>query len=139
MVGVEFSLVVVAEGAKPKGGEVTVLARKKAAHALERLGGVGNRVAVQIEEMTGMETRVTVLGHLQRGGTPTPFDRNLSTRFGVAAVGLIEEGLFGRMVCYRNFQIESVRIQEAVGAFKIVDPDGQFVRTAEAIGISFGR
>jgi phosphofructokinase-like protein len=137
--GSKFSIIVVAEGAKPLGGHVTVFAQRKAENALERLGGVGNRVAAQIEEMTGVETRVTVLGHLQRGGTPGSFDRILSTRFGVAAVDLVKEGLFGRMVCYRNFQIESVRIQEAVGAFKAVDPDGQFVRTAEAIGIAFGR
>jgi len=137
--GSKFSIVVVAEGAKPLGGDVTVLTPKKSGHLVERLGGVGNCVAAEIEERTGVETRVTVLGHLQRGGTPTPFDRNLSTRFGVAAVDLVKEGMFGRMVCYRNFQIESVRIQEAVGAFKAVDPDGQLVRTAEAIGISFGR
>jgi len=137
--GSKFSIIVVAEGAKPLGGDVTVKEDKKVPHAIERLGGIGNVIGAQIMEITGVETRVTVLGHLQRGGTPTPFDRILSTRFGVAAIGLIEQERFGRMVCYRDFRIGSVRIEEAVGAFKAVDPDGQLVRTAEAIGIEFGR
>jgi len=137
--GSKFSIIVVSEGAKPLGGDVTVLEDKKEPGRLERLGGVGNVIGAQITELTGMETRVTVLGHLQRGGTPSPFDRILSTRFGVAAVELIAQERFGRMVCYRDYRIDSVRIEEAVGAFKSVDPHGQLVTTAEAIGIEFGR
>jgi len=137
--GAKFSIIVVAEGARPIGGDVTVLEGKKAAHKLERLGGIGQKIGAQISDKTGMETRVTVLGHLQRGGTPSPFDRILSTRFGVKAVELIKQERFGRMVCYRDYQIDSVKIEEAVGSFKAVDPDGQLVRTAEALGIEFGR
>lgn len=137
--GSHFSIIVVAEGAKPVGGDVIVLEKKKVGHGLDRLGGVGDQVGAQIQDITGMETRTTVLGHIQRGGTPTAFDRNLSTRFGVAAVNLVNEERFGRMVCYQDFRIESVRIEKAVGSFKAVDPDGELVRTAEAIGISFGR
>jgi len=137
--GSKFSIIVVSEGAKPLGGDVTVLEDKKEPGRLERLGGVGNVIGAQITELTGMETRVTVLGHLQRGGTPSPFDRILSTRFGVAAVELIAQERFGRMVCYRDYRIDSVRIEEAVGAFKSVDPHGQLVTAAEAIGIEFGR
>lgn len=137
--GSGFSIIVVAEGAKAKGGDVTVLHEAKNASSLERLGGVGNVIANQITEKTGVETRVTVLGHLQRGGTPNPFDRILATRFGVEAVELVKQERFGRMVCYRDYRIDSVKIEDAVGAFKAVDPDGQLVRTAEAIGIAFGR
>jgi len=137
--GAKFSIIVVSEGAKPLGGDVTVLEDKKEPGRLERLGGVGNVIGAQITELTGMETRVTVLGHLQRGGTPSPFDRILSTRFGVAAVELIAQERFGRMVCYRDYRIDSVKIEEAVGAFKAIDPHGQLVTTAEAIGIEFGR
>jgi 6-phosphofructokinase 1 len=137
--GSGFSIIVVAEGARPKGGDVTVLRAAKDASSLERLGGVGNVIAAQITEQTGVETRVTVLGHLQRGGTPSPFDRILSTRFGVEAVELVRQERFGRMVCYRDYRVDSVKIEDAVGAFKLVDPDGQMVRAAEAIGIGFGR
>jgi 6-phosphofructokinase 1 len=138
-IGAKFSIIVVAEGAVAGDGERTVLEEAKTPHSIERLGGVGNKIAVQIEELTGVETRVTVLGHLQRGGTPSAFDRILSTRFGVEAVKLVHQERFGRMVCYRDYQIDSVKIADAVGAFKAVDPHGQLVRTAEAIGIDFGR
>lgn len=82
--------------------------------------------------------RVSVLGHIQRGGSPSPFDRILATRFGVAAVELIAQGGFGRMVCLRNERIESVHIADAVGQVKTVNPDGEMVRTARAVGICFG-
>jgi len=84
------------------------------------------------------EVRVSVLGHIQRGGSPSPFDRILATRFGVAAVDLIAQGGFGRMVCLRNERIESVHIADAVGQVKTVNPDGEMVRTARAVGICFG-
>jgi len=137
--GSKFSIIVVAEGAKPKGGEITVLHKAKDSSSLERLGGIGNKIGAQIMEKTGIETRVTVLGHLQRGGTPIPFDRILATRFGVHAVELVKQERFGRMVCYRDYRIDSVKIEDAVGSFKAVDPEGQLVRAAEAIGIEFGR
>lgn len=137
--GSKFSIIVVAEGAKPLGGTVTVKEQAKDKSRLDRLGGIGQVIGNQITELTGVETRVTVLGHLQRGGTPSAFDRILSTRFGVAAVRLIEQERFGRMVCFRDYRIDSVKIGDAVGAFKAVDPHGQLVGTAEAIGIEFGR
>jgi 6-phosphofructokinase len=84
------------------------------------------------------ETRVTVLGHIQRGGSPSPFDRILATRFGVEAVELIAKGKFGYMVCLREARIHSVPVSEAVGALKTVDPKGEMVSIAKAIGIGFG-
>ena len=84
------------------------------------------------------EVRVSVLGHMQRGGSPSPYDRILATRFGVAAVDLIAEGGFGKMVCLQNGRIEAVEIAQAIGQMKKVDPQGQLVQTARAIGICFG-
>jgi 6-phosphofructokinase 1 len=95
---------------------------------------VGNAIAARADK----EVRVSVLGHIQRGGSPSPFDRILATRFGVAAVELIARGGFGRMVCLRNESIESVHIADAVGQVKTVNPDGEMVRTARAVGICFG-
>jgi len=133
-----FSIIVVAEGAKPKGGEMTVV-KKASKGEFERLGGVGEKVALEIERKSGLETRVTVLGHLQRGGTPCPFDRILSSRYGMAAIDLVHEKKFGCMPCLKGLNIESVSIEEAVGSFKLVDPEGELVRTAETLGIEFGR
>jgi ATP-dependent phosphofructokinase / diphosphate-dependent phosphofructokinase len=84
------------------------------------------------------ETRVTVLGHIQRGGSPSPFDRILSTRFGVAVVDLIAQGKFGQMVCLREARIHAVSIADAVGALKMVDPKGEMVTIAKSIGVCFG-
>jgi len=136
--GKKFSIVVVAEGATPLGGQLVV--QKVIADSADpiRLGGIGNQVGQQIEEMTGVETRVTVLGHLQRGGSPTPFDRILATRYGTAAVKLIYEGKFGKMVSLKTPFIKSVDLEEAVKELRRVSPDGEFVQTAKAIGISFG-
>lgn len=103
-----------------------------------RAGTVGNLVGNAVAEKANKEVRVSVLGHIQRGGSPTPFDRILGTRFGVAAVDLIAEGGFGRMVCLRNECIGSVDIGEAIGKLKMVNPNGELVRAARAIGISFG-
>ncbi len=88
--------------------------------------------------MLKKDVRVTVLGHIQRGGSPSPFDRILATRFGVEAVELIARGEFGRMVCLRAGEIESVTLDEAVGEVRLVDPHGSMVRTARAVGITFG-
>lgn len=137
--GSNFSIVVVAEGAKPAGGDVILLNPEMKGTIHEKLGGIGFKVAKDIEAGTGMETRATVLGHLQRGGQPCSFDRYLSTKFGRAAADLVKAEKFGHMVCYRGGEIRSIPIADAIGGFKSVDPDGDGVRTAEALGISFGR
>ncbi|MGE5553614.1 MAG: 6-phosphofructokinase [Betaproteobacteria bacterium] len=136
--GKKFSIVVVAEGAKEEGGELAVDRVVKESFDPVRLGGIGRRVGEALERLTGMETRVTVLGHLQRGGSPTPFDRILATRFGAAAVRLIRRGQFGRMVCLRGTRIDSVPLEVAVGEMKRVSPESDLVMTARALGISFG-
>lgn len=136
-----FGIVVIAEGAKPLGGDVVTLAPAEKGR-LERLGGAGNRIGDDISRNLGSENvdvRVTVLGHIQRGGSPTAFDRILSTRFGYEAVELIARGDFGKMVCLKGQDIISVPLEDAVSRMKSVPPEGQLVKTAEAIGISFGR
>src|ERR1700681_1188181 len=126
--GKRFTIMVVAEGVK------LPLAFKEK----RRAGSVGNLIGNAIATSANKEVRVSVLGHIQRGGSPSPFDRILATRFGVAAVDLIAEGRFGKMVCLRNERIEAVDIDHAVGQLKTVDPHGQIVNTARSIGISFG-
>jgi ATP-dependent phosphofructokinase / diphosphate-dependent phosphofructokinase len=134
--GDHSSIVVVAEGATASGGGRAVVGTTPEGY--ERLGGIGNKVGDAIRQ-TGLDVRVTVLGHLQRGGSPTPFDRLLATRFGVAAVNLIAEGKLGQMVSLRSPHIVSVPLEDAIKGRKMVDPDGEMVRSAEAIGVSFGR
>lgn len=136
--GKKFSIVVVAEGASPLGGEMVVQRMVEGSFDPVRLGGIGNVVSYQIEETTGMESRATILGHLQRGGTPTAFDRILATRYGAGAVNLAMSGGFGKMVCLRTPNIESVSLAEAVGEQRLVPVGGDLVRTARQIGISFG-
>lgn len=136
--GKRFSIVVVAEGARPMGGEMVVQRTVAGSPDPIRLGGVGQVIAHQLELCAGLETRVTVLGHLQRGGIPTSFDRWLATRFGVAAVRLLMEGHAGRMVCLRGQRIESVELQEAVSRLRRVDPNGEEVLVARSVGTSFG-
>ena len=99
---------------------------------------MGNLISDAVGMCLRRETRVTVLGHIQRGGSPSPFDRILSTRFGVAAVDLIAQGQFGKMVCLRGDRILSVDITEAIGRMKAVDPAGELVATAKSVGIGFG-
>ncbi len=101
-------------------------------------GQVGNAIGYAIREYLKREVRVTVLGHVQRGGSPSPFDRTLATRFGVHAVDLIAKGQYDRMVCLRSSKIESVPLTEAIGANKLVDPSSDYVRAARAVGITFG-
>ena len=103
-----------------------------------RLGGIGNLVGEEIERRLLRETRVVVLGHLQRGGPPTTFDRVLATQFGAHAVRLVAQGHFGKMVCYRPPSIQEVSISDAVTELSSVDPDGAAVQAARALGISFG-
>lgn len=136
--GKSFSIIVVAEGAKPLGGEMVVGKIVKDSPDPVRLGGIGNYVAQQLENLTCLETRVTVLGHVQRGGSPTPYDRILSTRYGVAAVELVQAEKFGMMVSLQGDTITAVPIEEAVGKLKNVPPDGELVRVAKSIGVEFG-
>ena len=131
-----FALVVVAEGASQKGhGMVSVGDR---AEGEVRLGGISALVAREIEKLTGRETRNVVLGHLQRGGTPTPFDRALCTMFGAAAVELIASGDFGKMVAFQGTEVTSVPIQKAIERLKTVPLNDTLMRTARAMGISLG-
>lgn len=133
--GKRFTLVVVAEGAElPEGG----LVGNEREGAQARLGGIGQIVANEIEQRLHRETRVAVLGHLQRGGPPTTFDRVLATEYGAHAVRLVLEGKFGHMVCYQPPEIQSVPIIEAVNHLRQVDPQGSAVQAARALGISFG-
>ncbi len=126
--GKYFSIIVVAEGAKFEGTEIT-LEKKSDAFGHVRLGGIGEHLAGKIEDMTGYETRVTVLGHIQRGGSATAFDRVLGTRFGEKAIQLIKKGLFGHMVALKANDIVSVPLEIAVGKLKTVDAD--FYRMAK--------
>ncbi len=116
------SLVVVAEGAKPKEGTMVVQSGEVDQFGHERLGGIANVVAGEIEKRTGFETRVTILGHVQRGGTPTAFDRVLATRFGIGAIDAVHNKAFGHMVALQAGEIVLVPLAEAVGESKTVDP-----------------
>lgn len=137
VLGRPFSLVVVAEGAAPAGGE-KVFAAVDETTGWKRLGGVSFAIANQIGEMSGYEVRTTVLGHIQRGGSPVPTDRILATRFGVEATRLAIEGNFGHSVALHCDQVVPVPLAEAVGRIKQVDPANQLVATARAVGIVFG-
>jgi phosphofructokinase-like protein len=116
------SIVVVAEGAVPKEGTMTLQSGEIDAFGHVRLGGISQALAEAIEERTGFETRQTILGHVQRGGTPTAFDRVLATRFGVAAIDAVHDGAFGQMVALQGGEIVRVPLSEAVGTLKTVDP-----------------
>jgi phosphofructokinase-like protein len=133
--GKRFSLIVIAEGAVLPDGR---LVSRPGASGNVILGGVGAVTALEVEELTGMETRVTVLGHLQRGGTPSPFDRILATRFGVRAVELVLEQQFGCMVALKTPDICVVQIEDAVREQRKVKADGEMVRFARAVGMHFG-
>ena len=132
-----FTLIVVAEGARAQGGDF-VTKDSTAKDREVRLGGIGGVVAEEVGQRTGKETRVVVLGHLQRGGGPTTFDRLLCTRFGVKAVQLVQEGKFGYMAASCPPDTVAVPITQAIGRLRTVPPDGDIVRTARALGLSFG-
>ncbi|HBX23668.1 MAG TPA: ATP-dependent 6-phosphofructokinase [Desulfotomaculum sp.] len=134
----KFSIIVVAEGAKPKDGEMVVKKMVEGSFDPIRLGGIGDAVAQAVELATGKESRVTVLGHLQRGGSPTAFDRILATRYGVGAVNLVAEGNFGKMACLKGLNIESVPLAEAVGELRTVPTDGELIKVARQLGICLG-
>jgi len=137
--GSRFSIIVAAEGAFPDGGSRIVAKKAEDCSSVERLGGIGHYVAQQLEQCLDMDVRVTVLGHLQRGGSPTTFDRALASRFGVKAVQMIADGQFGQMACLRGRNIITVPIENATRDLKLVDPDGEIVQTALALGIMLGR
>ncbi len=129
--GSTFSIVVVAEGACPRGGQLIY-------QADGRLGGIGVLVTEQLGRFTGKDCRCVVLGHLQRGGSPTPSDRLLATRFGAAAVNAINDGIVGEMVALRAQDIITVPLESVVGHLKTVRPHNDLIRTARSLGVSFG-
>ena len=132
----QFSIVVVAEGARPVGGSAIFT---ETPSGKLNLGGIGRFVAEELARLTNLETRFTVLGHLQRGGSPTPYDRVLATRFGSMAVELVEAGKWGRMVAIQRGRMTSVALDEvAAGSSRTVDVKGDLVRAARGIGTTFG-
>ena len=134
--GSKFTIVVAAEGAKPVGGGISVVEQE--AGRAERLGGVGEKIASDIRTITGKDTRLVVLGHLLRGGSPTSFDRLTALRFGAAAVRALEEGQSGIMVALDPPHVKYVPIEEAMGKMKMVPMNSDIVLTAQDVGISFG-
>ncbi len=133
--GRNFSIVVVAESVKGPAGETITYVD---AHGQSRYGGIGALVAQEVAARTGAETRVTVLGHVQRGGAPAPLDRVLASAFGVYAVDLVAAGRYDRMVAWQNRRVVDVPIAEAIAAYHAVDPDDALVHTARGLGIAFG-
>lgn len=133
--GKSCSIIVVAEGAFPKGGRPVY---QEIAGGAPRLGGIGSVVAREIEVSTGVESRATILGHLQRGGSPTCFDRVLATRFGVEAVKLAGQQHWNKMVCLQAGEITAVPLEEAVAGTKRIQPGCQQVEAALSVGTSFG-
>ncbi len=136
--GKGFSIIIVAEGAIPKKGERVVQRVIEDSTDPLRLGGIGYKVGNEIEKRTGLETRVVVLGHLLRGGSPSAFDRILATRLGYHGVQLAAKGKFNRMVCVRGQEIQDIDIEEVGGKQRLVDPDGHLLQTGRAIGVFFG-
>lgn len=134
--GYPFSVIVVAEGAKPAGGDVSAL--PKLPGAMPRLFGAAAKVTERLSSLIGSDMRITVLGHIQRGGSPSNYDRLLATRFGHMAAKLVAEKDFGKMVALRGTKIVSVPITEAIGKPNRVDPKGQLISTARDLGIVFG-
>ncbi len=131
--GARFSIVVVAEGAIPKEGSMETQSGEVDAFGHVRLGGISNRVQEEIEQRTGFETRVTILGHVLRGGTPTAFDRVLATRFGVEAIDAAHENDFGKMVALRGTEILRVPLEDALHELKTVD-----ARLLDVASVFFG-
>ncbi len=135
--GRKFSLIVVAEGAHPRDGKQIYL-EEALPGSVARLGGIGNELAVMLKSWVQHEVRAIVLGHLQRGGSPSPFDRILGTRLGAAAVRAVAAGAFGKMVALHTPNIVTVALEETVGVQKMVDPNGERVLTARGMGIGLG-
>ncbi len=134
-----YAIVVVAEGAKPKDGKIIVSKVVENSPDPIRLGGIANIVAEQLEKLVGLEARATILGHVQRGGSPTANDRILSTRYGSYAVEILMQGKFGNMVALKGNSMGYESLENVIGSNKSVDPNGELVTIAESIGVSFGR
>ena len=135
--GHPYSIIVVAEGARPEGGDISLLGARELG-AMPRFFGAAAKLGEALSRSTDNDLRATVLGHIQRGGSPSNFDRVLGMRFGEMAVELVAKGEFGKMVALRGTEIVSVPLEEAVDGQKLVDPKGQMVRAARATGITFG-
>jgi 6-phosphofructokinase 1 len=135
--GRKFSIIVVAEGAVPVGGKESIIGASMPGQD-RRIGGLAPRIAFEIQERTGKESRALVLGHLQRGGSPTGYDRLLATRFGAAAVRAVRDGMWGHMVALQSPHIVTVPIADVLSQTKRVDPSHDVVQTARALGIGFG-
>jgi phosphofructokinase-like protein len=133
--GRPFTLIVVAEGAVPHPASG---AGESQAHPKVGGGRAAYALAELLSQRSDAEIRVTVLGHLQRGGGPVPFDRILATRFGVGVVDLVSQERWGQMVCLRDGKVDGVPIEAAISTYRLVDPEGELVRTAKAVGIEFG-
>jgi phosphofructokinase-like protein len=136
--GRRFSIVCVAEGAKPVGGQLVARQMAEGSPERIRLGGIAVKLGEDIEKLCGLETRATILGHLQRGGTPTAFDRVLATRFGVAAAEMVARGEYGRMAALRGEEIVSIPLDEVAGRTKHVPLDSQLLKAARAVGTNVG-
>ncbi len=134
----KFTIICAAEGARPAAGDLVVKEKNVKRTDPVRLGGIGDLVAKKVTDETGLETRVTVLGHLQRGGAPSPFDRILATKFGSLATQLAAEGKFGHMVSLRGTDIVPVALKDAIKQQRLVPPDHQMIYAARAVGTSFG-
>jgi ATP-dependent phosphofructokinase / diphosphate-dependent phosphofructokinase len=136
--GARFSIICVAEGAKPAGGDIIVKEMDQKRTDPKRLGGIGELVGKKITDETGLETRVSVLGHVQRGGSPTPYDRILATRFGAIALQSASRGESDIMVSLQRREIVTVPIADAIGKLRLVPPDAQMIFAARYVGASFG-
>ncbi len=136
--GKRFSIICVSEGAKCIGGEQTVARRVETSPDPIRLGGIANKLAAEIESLTGLETRATILGHIQRGGTPTPYDRILGTRYGCHALEILMAGEKGKLVVMQNGQIGQADIMDVAGRQRLIPPDHTLLKSARALGTNLG-
>jgi len=136
--GKRFSIICVSEGAKPKGGDVVVARRVETSPDPIRLGGIANKLVADIEDLTKLDVRATVLGHIQRGGSPTPADRVLATQFGHHALDILMKGAQGQLVVQRDGRLGEVPIQSVAGKQRKIGLDDPLVRTARAVGTCFG-
>lgn len=136
--GKRFSIITVAEGAKPKGGQQVIFKKIKNSPDPIRLGGIANVLAEQLGQLTGISCRGTNLGHIQRGGSPTPIDRVLGTQFGYHAVELLMQGQINRLVVWKDGQLNSVPLARIAGKIKTVKTNNPLVKAAKAVGTSFG-
>jgi 6-phosphofructokinase 1 len=133
-----FTIVCVAEGAKPEGGEMVVGDHVAESHDPVRLGGIGNVLCHQLRQLVKSEVRTSVLGHIQRGGTPTAFDRNLGTVFGSYAAAMVADKNFGRMVSLQDNRLTSVALEDVAGQIRTIPRNAPMIASALAVGTSFG-